>query len=139
MPRHYWLVKSEPGAYSWSDFVGEGGTCWDGVRNHTARRNLESMRAGDLVLFYHSVKEKAVVGVARVTRESYPDPTARGPRWRAVDLEPVRALERPVELATIKAEAALAEIPLVRQSRLSVMPLPRPAFQRILRLGKTRL
>jgi predicted RNA-binding protein with PUA-like domain len=90
MARRYWLVKSEPSAYSWSDFVEEARTCWDGVRNNAARLNLIEMRQGDQVLFYHSVSQKAVVGIARVTRESYPDPTADDPRWVAVDPRGVR-------------------------------------------------
>jgi predicted RNA-binding protein with PUA-like domain len=137
MARRYWLVKSEPSAYSWGDFVEEAGTCWDGVRNNAARLNLIEMREGDLVLFYHSVSDKAVVGIARVARESYPDPTADAPRWVAVDLVPVRPLCKPVSLARIKAEPRLAELALVRQSRLSVMPIRRAEFERILRLGET--
>jgi predicted RNA-binding protein with PUA-like domain len=137
MARRYWLVKSEPSAYSWGDFVEEAGTCWDGVRNNAARLNLIEMRKGDLVLFYHSVSDKAVVGISRVARESYPDPTADDPRWVAVDLVPVQPLRKPVSLARIKAEPRLAELALVRQSRLSVMPIRRAEFERILRLGET--
>ncbi|RMF24450.1 MAG: EVE domain-containing protein [Deltaproteobacteria bacterium] len=133
----YWLVKSEPRSYSWSDFVREGGTCWDGVRNHQARGHLAAMSTGDLVFFYHSVSEKAVVGIARVRREAYPDPTAENSRWLAVDLEPVQPIEPPVPLARIKQDPALAALPLVRQSRLSVMPLSRAEFQRIRRLART--
>lgn len=137
--RGYWLVKSEPGTYAWETFEEEGSTYWDGVRNPAARNNLATMRKGDLVLFYHSGKPKQVVGVAKVTRESYPDPTADDPRWRVVDLAPVRALEEPVALRDIKADAQLGEIALVRQSRLSVMPLRKREFDRILKLGGTRL
>lgn len=137
--RGYWLVKSEPGTYAWETFVKEGSTYWDGVRNPAARNHLEAMRKGDLVLFYHSGKGKEVVGVAKVTGESYPDPTADDPRWLVVDLAPVRPLEESVALADIKAEPALAEIALVRQPRLSVMPLRKREFDRILRLGRTRL
>jgi predicted RNA-binding protein with PUA-like domain len=132
-------VKSEPSAYSWDDLVRDGSTRWDGVRNAQARNHLAGMRAGDAVLYYHSGEARQVVGVARVTRAAYPDPTADDPRWLAVDLAPLKALARPVALAAIKADRALREIPLVRQSRLSVMPLERDAFERILDLGATRL
>lgn len=137
MARGAWLVKSEPTTYSWQDLVREGGTRWDGVRNPAARNALAAMRQGDLVLVYHTGEEKAVVGVARVRREGYPDPTADDPRWLAVDLEPVRALERAVPLASIKGDAALRQVALVRQPRLSVMPLEASAFERILALGAT--
>jgi len=139
MARRFWLAKSEPSTYSWSDFVDEGSTCWDGVRNAQARNNLQEMKKGDPVLFYHSNQGKEVVGVARVTKESHPDPSSDDPRWVVVELAPLRALVEPVSLARIKADAALARIPLVTQSRLSVMPLEQSAFERILRLGKTRL
>ncbi len=139
MARAYWLVKSEPFKYSWDDFVRDGSTYWDGVRNYAARNNLGSMRKGDLVLYYHSSEGKEVVGVARVTREAYGDPTTEDERWRVVDLEPVRAFERPVPLSEIKSEPTLERLPLIRQSRLSVMPVERPHFDRILRMGKTRL
>ena len=139
MARNYWLVKSEPNAYAWSDLVRDGSTYWDGVRNAQARNNLLAMRVGDLVLYYHSNVGKDVVGIARVTRSAYPDPTSVDERWVVVDLAPVQPLVEPVSLAQIKADAALVGIPLVTQSRLSVMPLGKPAFQRILRLGKTRL
>ena len=139
MARSYWLVKSEPDAYAWSDLVRDGSTYWDGVRNAQARNNLLAMRAGDLVLYYHSNVGKDVVGVARVTRTAYPDPTSDDERWVVVDLVPVQPLAEPVSLAQIKADAALASIPLVVQSRLSVMPIDKPAFERILKLGKTRL
>jgi predicted RNA-binding protein with PUA-like domain len=132
-------VKSEPDTYSWDALVRDGSTCWDGVRNPQARNHLEAMGRGDLVLFYHSGEAREVVGVARVTRAPYPDPSAADPRWLAVDLAPVRALREPVSLARIKAEAALRGIPLVRQARLSVMPLEKDAFERILRLGRTSL
>lgn len=134
MARSHWLVKSEPSSYSWERFVSEGGTCWDGVRNPTARANLAAMKKGDDVLFYHSGEGKAVVGIARVAREAYPDP--RDERWLAVDLEPVRPLARRVTLAEIKAEKPFAQLPLVRQPRLSVMPLPKEAYERIVALGK---
>ena len=139
MPRAHWLVKSEPLKYSWDDLVRDGSTSWDGVRNALARNNLQAMRRGDLVLYYHSKKGKEVVGVARVTKRAYPDPTSDDPRWVVVDLAPLQLLARPVALSRIKSDAALAGIPLVRQSRLSVMKLERAAFDRILRLGETRL
>ena len=138
MARGHWLVKSEPFKYAWQDLVEDGWTYWDGVRNHAARNHLAAMRKGDLVLYYHSNEGKEVVGIARVRRESYPDPTSDDERWVVVDLEPVRALAEPVSLATIKSDARLSDIPLVRQARLSVMPIPKPAFDRILALGRTR-
>jgi len=138
MPRRFWLVKSEPGSYSWERFVRDASTGWDGVRNAQARNHLAAMRKGDAVLFYHSGEGKQVVGVARVTRQAYPDPTSDDERWLAVDLAPVKALNRPVSLSEIKADPRLAEIPLVRQSRLSVMPLPEAAFERILALAGTK-
>jgi predicted RNA-binding protein with PUA-like domain len=133
MPAAFWLVKSDPETYGWPDLVRERRTAWDGVRNAQARIHLSAMRKGDTVLVYHSGGDKAVVGVARVARGPYPDP--KDAAWVAVDLAPVRALAEPVTLARIKADPALREIGLVRQSRLSVMPLPNPAAQRILRLG----
>ena len=137
--RSYWLVKSEPAKYSWDEFVRDGSTYWDGVRNPEARNNLVAMKIGDLALYYHSNEGKEVVGIARVTRESYPDPTTDDPRWVVVDVEPVRALEVPVSLQEIKAEPALSELALVRRSRLSVSPVSRRDFDKLLRLGRTRL
>ena len=135
MPRRHWLVKSEPSQYAWDDLVRDGRTLWDGVRNPLARNHLAAMRRGDLVLYYHSGDGKEVVGVARVAREARPDPTASDARWLAVELEPVRALPTAVSLAAIKRERSLATLALVRQPRLSVMPVERPAFERILALG----
>ena len=137
--RSHWLVKSEPVKYSWDQFVSDGSTYWDGVRNAQARNNLQAMREGDRVLYYHSNEGKEVVGVARVTRDSYPDPTTDDERWVVVDLKPLKAFAEPVSLATIKSDAKLAGIALVTHSRLSVMPIPKPAFERILALGKTKL
>jgi predicted RNA-binding protein with PUA-like domain len=131
-----WLVKTEPETYSFERMVRERRACWDGVRNFSARNALRAMRAGDRVLVYHSGERREVVGTARVVRESYPDPTADDPRWVAVDLAPERSLARPVALAEIRADAALGGIALLRQSRLSVMPLPRAAFERILALSR---
>jgi len=136
MTTQYWLVKQEPEDYAWTDFVRDGRTAWTGVRNYAARNNLKAMRAGDEVLFYHSGDAKAVVGLARVVRTAYPDPTADEDGWVAVDLAPVEALPAPVTLAQVKADAALQEIALVRQSRLSVMPLRAAEFARIRRLAR---
>jgi predicted RNA-binding protein with PUA-like domain len=139
MPRRHWLVKSEPFKYGWDQFVRDGSTYWDGVRNAQARNFLRDMSRGDLVLYYHSNEGKEVVGVAKVTRESYPDPTSDDDRWLVVDLKPVRPLKTPVTLQDIKADAALRDMALVRQSRLSVMPVEKKAFDRILKLGGTSL
>jgi predicted RNA-binding protein with PUA-like domain len=117
--KSFWLVKQEPSSYSWSDFVAEGQTSWTGVRNYAARNNLRKMRKGDEVLFYHSGDDKAVVGIAQVTRTAYPDPTAKEDDWSTVDLAPVKPLRRAVTLSEIKGNLELKRIPLVRQSRLS--------------------
>ena len=135
MGRRYWLVKQEPTTYSFDQLVADGGTMWDGVRNFQARNNLQAMRRGDRVLFYHSVVGTAVVGICEVTREAYPDPTAKEGSWVAVDLAPVRKLKRPVTLEEIKADRALRDVPLVRQSRLSVMPIEKMAFDAIVKRG----
>jgi len=135
MPRRHWLVKQEPTTYSFDQLVADGRTVWDGVRNFQARNNLKAMRTGDPVLFYHSVVGTAVVGVCEVAREAYPDPTAKDPGWLAVDLVPVKKLKRPVTLEQVKADRALRDIPLVRQSRLSVMPLDKAAFDAIVKMG----
>ncbi len=133
--KNYWLVKSEPNAYSWSDLVKEKRTSWTGVRNFTARNNLRSMRAGDEVLFYHSVSDKAVVGIAKVVRDAYPDPTAKEGDWTTVDLAPIKPLRHPVTLDQIKARRPLKNISLVRQSRLSVHALTGAEFREILRFA----
>jgi len=132
----YWLAKSEPKKYSWDDFVSEGRDYWDGVRNYQARNNLSAMKIGDRVLFYHSVTGKEVVGIAEVVREAYQDPTTDDERWVAVDMVPVKKLTRPVTLAEIKAEPALAKVALVKQSRLSVVPLLASEYRKILSLVK---
>ncbi len=132
--KQYWLVKQEPEAYSWDDFVRDGRTSWTGVRNYAARNNLRAMRDGDAVLYYHSVSDKAVIGVAEVTREAFPDPTAKEGDWSAVELQPVKALENAVTLERIKAEPKLAGIALLRNSRLSVQPLGKAEFDLICRL-----
>jgi predicted RNA-binding protein with PUA-like domain len=130
-----WLVKQEPETYPWSQFVKEKGTRWEGVRNFQARNNLRAMKKGDQVLYYHSGGEKAVVGLCKVAREAYPDPTAPGEDWSVVDLVPVKTLPRPIPLATIKATPGLAELSLVRQSRLSVMPVAAAHWKKLLALG----
>jgi predicted RNA-binding protein with PUA-like domain len=135
MAKSYWLVKQEPSTYSFERLVREKRACWDGVRNFQARNNLAKMRAGDRALFYHSGEAREVVGIAEVAREAYPDPTAKEPRWVAVDLVPVRPLKKPVSLEQIKATPALRTIALVRQSRLSVMPLAVAEFEAIVKLG----
>lgn len=132
---NYWLVKSEPSEYSYDDLVKDGSTFWDGVRNYAARNNLKNMKVGDQVLFYHSVNEKAVVGISKVVREHYQDPTTDDDRWVVVDLAPERKLDNPVTLAQIKADPTLSDIALVRQSRLSVMPLEPNAFNRIVKMS----
>ena len=129
---NYWLVKSEPETYSWDKFVKLGRDHWDGVRNYQARNNLKLMKVGDEVLFYHSVKEKQVVGIAKVVKEFYPDPTIDDDRWVVVDLQPVRKLNSPVTLAEIKADTKLEGFALIKNSRLSVMPVSRDQYQLIL-------
>ena len=133
-PNH-WLVKQEPGAYSWDRFVKDGGTAWTGVRNFQARNNLRAMRKGDRVLFYHSVTGKEVVGVAAVTRPAYPDPTAKKGDWVCVDLRPVKPLAAPVTMEQIKKTADLEDIPLLKNSRLSVMPLTEEEYDTILSIA----
>jgi predicted RNA-binding protein with PUA-like domain len=138
MAKNYWLVKSEPESYSWAAFVKDGKTAWTGVRNFQARNNLRTMKKGDLVLFYHSVSEKQVVGLARVEKEFYPDPTATEGDWSAVDLTPEKALTKSVSLETIKGDKILKEMPLVRNSRLSVTPLTEAQFSRLMALAETK-
>src|SRR5438309_11572381 len=133
--KNFWLVKQEPSDYSWADFVADGSTSWTGVRNFAARNNLRRMSKGDEVLFYHSGEGKAVVGVAKVARTAYRDTTATEGDWSAVDLVPVKPLRRPVTLREIKAKPALKNIALVRQSRLSVMPLAGKDFTTIVKMA----
>ncbi len=137
---NHWMVKQEPETYSWDDFVKDGRTDWTGVRNFQARNNLREMKAGDRVLFYHSGKEKAVVGLAEVVKAAYPDPTANEEQWVAVDLKPVKPLKTPVQLAAIRYDKRLSKLPLIRQSQLSVMPLTKDEFDIIVATGegKTR-
>ncbi len=129
---NYWLVKSEPGTYSWDDFVKKGRDHWDGVRNYQARNNLKEMKEGDEVLFYHSVNDKEVVGIAKVVREHYPDPTTDDDRWVVVDLVPVTKLDKPVTLAQIKADSQLEGLALIKHSRLSVMPVDKAHYDIII-------
>jgi predicted RNA-binding protein with PUA-like domain len=135
----YWLVKSEPAAYSWQRFLQEGGCMWEGVRNYQARNNLRKMKQGDLVLFYHSVSDKHVIGIAKVVREHYPDPTDDTSRWSVVDLVPIQEFQHPVSLQTIKEDNRLSNIALLKQSRLSVMPLKAEEFDAIVELGNPQM
>lgn len=132
---NYWLVKSEPFKYSWEKFNQDKRTFWDGVRNYQARNNLREMKEEDLVLFYHSNEGKEVVGIAKVVKEAYQDPTTDDTNWVVVDLSPVETLKKPVTLETIKADERLKDISLVRQGRLSVMGLKAAEFDRIIELG----
>ncbi len=133
--KQFWLLKQEPSAYSWTNFVADGKTQWTGVRNYTARNNLRTMRKGDAVLFYHSVTDKSVIGTAKVIREAYPDPTATEGDWSAVDLAPDKPLAHPVALDAIKRNPRLKEMALLRLSRLSVQPVTSAQFDEILRMG----
>lgn len=135
---NYWLVKSEPETYAWSQLVSDRRTAWTGVRNFQARNHLRSMKTGDPVFFYHSVSEKQIVGLARVCREAYPDSTAEAGDWSCVDLAPVTALGQPVSLEAIKADKLLRDMALVKQSRLSVIPLTPAQYGRLLTLAETR-
>jgi predicted RNA-binding protein with PUA-like domain len=133
---NHWLIKQEPTSYSWDDFVKDGKTAWTGVRNFMARNNLRAMRKGDRAFYYHSVVGKAVMGEAEVIREAYPDPTAKEGDWVCVDVKPIRPLPRPVELDAIKAVAALKNMVLLRNSRLSVQPVTAAEYQAVLALAK---
>ena len=132
----HWLMKSEPASYSWEDLVRDGSTEWDGVRNNAARLHLKAMKPGDEAFFYHSMSDKAVVGIMRIARGAQPDPKA--PEWLSVRVEPVRKLERPVTLGEIKAEPRLAKMELIRQSRLSVAPVRQEEWDMILKMGGTK-
>ena len=131
---NYWMVKQEPEAYSWDDFVKDGATEWTGVRNYQARNNLKAMKKGDKALFYHSVTGKEVVGIAKVSKAAFPDPTDE--KWVAVELKPDKPLKKPVSLAQIKANLALANIGLLRQSQLSVISLTKDEFDEIVSMSK---
>jgi predicted RNA-binding protein with PUA-like domain len=132
----YWLVKSEPYKYSWQQLLEDGRTYWDGVRNYQARNNLQAMKKGDAVLFYHSNEGLAVVGIARVSKEAYPDPTTDDPRWVAVDIEPVETLATPVSLSVMKKDKRLQNLALIKQAQLSVMPVTQKEFEIIVTLGR---
>ena len=132
----YWLVKSEPFKYSWQDFLKDGWTYWDGVRNYQARNNLKEMKTGDRVLYYHSNEGLEVVGIAEVIKESYQDPTTDDERWVVVDIKPVKSIKNPVGLQVIKENKKLKDIALVKQGRLSVMPLKKAEFETIVKLGQ---
>lgn len=132
---NHWLVKSEPHKYSWDKFNEDGSTFWDGVRNYQARNNLKAMQKGDLVLFYHSNEGKEVIGIAKVIKEFYQDPTTQDPNWVVVDLAPLEKLKRTVTLEEIKKDSRLENIGLVKQGRLSVMELKAEEFDRIVELG----
>ena len=136
---NYWLIKSEPGEYSYQDLEKDGKTIWEGVRNYAARNHLRQMKKGDFVLFYHSVDQKAVVGICKVAREFYPDPTAEKGDWSVVEFVPVKALPNPVHLHTIKSTQSLQDILLVKIGRLSVMPLEEKAYKKILELADSNM
>lgn len=133
---NYWMVKQEPDSYSWDDFVTDGKTDWTGVRNYQARNNLRDMKLGDKVLFYHSNIGKEVVGIAKVTKAAFPDPTADDDKWVAVELSPVKPLKKPVGLGQMKENLALSELKLIRQSQLSVMPVTKDEFEEILSMAR---
>ena len=137
--KSFWIVKQEPSQYSWKQFEKDRETYWDGVRNYQARNNLKNMKKGDNLLFYHSVVGKEIVGIAEVTREAYPDPTTDDERWVVVDLKPIKPFKVPVTLEEIKTHKELSEIALIKQARLSVMPITKKEFQILLKLGKTKL
>jgi predicted RNA-binding protein with PUA-like domain len=134
----HWLIKSEPSKYSWDKFVEDKQTFWDGVRNYTARNNLKAMKKGDEVFFYHSNEGLEIVGIAKVAKEAYQDPTTEDPNWVVVDFKPVKKLKKPVTLATIKADVRLEKIALVRLGRLSVCPITDEEWKIILELGETK-
>ena len=136
---NHWLVKSEPGEYSFDDLLKDGSTVWSGVRNYAARNNLRAMKSGDLVLFYHSVDNKEVVGICKVSKEFYPDPTSTEGDWSVVEIVPVGRLDRAVHLSQIKRTPELQNIALVRIGRLSVMPLEATEFEIIVALGNSKL
>jgi len=137
--KSFWIIKQEPSKYNWQQFEKDKGTYWDGVRNYQARNNLKNMKKGDNLLFYHSVVGKEIVGIAEVTREAYPDPTTDDERWVVVDLKPIKPFKVPVTLEKIKEHKELSEIALIKQARLSVMPITKKEFQILLKLGKTNL
>jgi len=133
---NYWMVKQEPDSYSWDDFIKDGKTDWTGVRNYQAPNNLRDMKVADKVLFYHSNIGKEVVGIAKVTKAAFPDPTADDDKWVAVELSPVKPLKKPVGLGQMKENLALSELKLIRQSQLSVMPVTKDEFEEILSMAR---
>ena len=135
----FWLMKSEPYKYSWDDLKLDGSTYWDGVRNYGARNNLKAMKKEDLSFYYHSNEGKEIVGISKVIKEFYQDPTTDDDRWVVVEIEPVKDMKTPVSLAMVKADAALADMALVKQARLSVQPETRSEFKRVLSMGNTSL
>ena len=137
--KSFWIIKQEPSQYNWKQFEKDRETYWDGVRNYQARNNLKNMKKGDTLLFYHSVVGKEIVGIAEVTREAYPDPTTDDERWVVVDLKPIKPFKVPLTLEEIKTHKELSEIALIKQARLSVMPITKKEFQILLKLGKTKL
>jgi len=136
---NHWLVKSEPETYSWQTFVKDGKTAWTGVRNYQARIHLRAMKPGDAVLFYHSGETKDIVGLAKVVKAAYADPTAKEGDWVCVDLAPVKPLAKPVNLPTVKADKALKDMVLVNNSRLSVQPVTPAQFERVMQLAETKM
>ena len=137
--KSFWIIKQEPSQYNWKQFEKDRETYWDGVSNYQARNNLKNMKKGDNLLFYHSVVGKEIVGIAEVTKEAYPDPTTDDERWVVVDLKPIKPFKVPVTLEEIKTHKELSEIALIKQARLSVMPITKKEFQILLKLGKTKL
>lgn len=133
---NYWLIKSEPNTYSWDDLVADKQTFWDGVRNYQARNNMKAMKKGDLALYYHSVNEKSIVGIAKIVKEHYQDPTTDDDRWVVVDVAPERPLKKPVTLADVKADNRLEQMVLVKNSRLSVQPVKKEEFDIIIGLSE---
>ena len=136
MAKRYWLIKSEPEAYSFDRLVKEGSTLWDGVRNYRARNNLQAMREGEEAFFYHSVSDKQIVGIVRISKAGLDDPRDDSGTWAAVEIEPVRKFDKPVSLAAVKAEPALTEIELLRQSRLSVAEIRPEEWDIVCRMGE---
>ena len=136
---NYWLIKSEPFKYSWDDLARDGRTYWDGVRNAQARNNLQEMKRGDLCFFYHSNQGKEIVGIARVVKSAYPDPTTEDPRWVVVDVAPRKRLARSVPLSELRTHSSTSGMAVVRQSRLSVCPVRPAEFRAVLKLGETSI